>query len=76
MQLLQETFLLSTERGTSVKPHQALNPSLPRMTPVTDGRLVTYLKPNEEVLSKKVTSLWYPLGYRIELNLKEQCNEA
>lgn len=76
MQLLQETFLLSTERGTSVKPHQALNPLLSCMTPVTDGRLVTYLKPDEEVLSKKVTSLWYPSGYRIELNLKEQCNEA
>jgi hypothetical protein len=76
MQLLQRTFLLSTERGTSVKPHQALRPLLPRLTPAADGRLVTYLKPDEEVLSKKVTSLWYPSGYRIELNLKEQCNEA
>jgi hypothetical protein len=26
-----------------------------------DERLGTYLKPKEEVLSKKVTSLWYPV---------------
>jgi hypothetical protein len=76
MQLLQKTFLLSTERGTSVKPHQALYPLLTRSSSERDERLETYLKPEEEVLSKKVTSLWYPSGYRMELNLKEQCNEA
>jgi hypothetical protein len=59
-----------------VKPHQAFCPLLLRSTSGMDERLGTYLKPKEEVLSKKVTSLWYPTGYRMELNLKEQCNEA
>jgi hypothetical protein len=59
-----------------VKPHQAFYPLLTRSSSERDERLETYLKPEEEVLSKKVTSLWYPSGYRMELNLKEQCNEA
>jgi hypothetical protein len=48
--------------------------SLIEMTKQEKG--LNLLKPKTKVLSKKVISLWCFFQHRIELNLKEQCNEA